>query len=58
MSAIGLATTLMDVSKKGTAVEQLICILRVLAVKMLESTDLFSVVPQFLWWEDSGMILV
>ena len=44
-----------------TAVEHytyLVCFLRVLAVEMLESTDLFSFVPQFLWWEDSSMIFV
>ena len=47
--------------EKGTAVEHctyLVWLLRMLAIKMLEVTDLSRIVPQFLGWEDSGMILV
>ena len=47
--------------ENGIAVEHwvsMVCFLRVLAVKMLEVTDLSRVVPEFLGWEESGMILV
>ena len=47
--------------EKGTAVDHctyLVCFLRVVAVKMLEVTDLSSGVPKFRGWEDSGMILL